>query len=174
MNTRRFIISRDSIPELLQRINSISEVIVDLPDTKETYKTLTDLDWNFADEKEKLQEIKEVEGEQEMTLNNFNELAIYVEAVYRLGKESPELIYKSKTWSDKIKDQYILVGHEPVTIEHSLTSSLLSSFYGQFFTPQNLENKEEVISDLDERLRKTWKEVQNHPSLASYLKVLLK
>lgn len=174
MDTRKFKINRDSIPELLQRINSISEVIVDLPDTKETYKILADLDWDFVEEDEKIQEIKEEECEQEMTLNNFNELATYVEAVYRLGKESPELIYKSKTWSDKIKDQYILVGNEPVTIEHSLTSSLLSSFYGQFFTPQNLENKEEIISDLDERLRKTWREIQNHPSLASYLKILLK
>jgi len=173
MNTRKFKINRDSIPELLKRINTISDVIVDLPDTKETYKTLADLDWDFADEDEKLQEIKEEENEQEMELNNFNELATYVESVYRLGKKSPELTYKSSTWNDEIKKQYILVGHEPVTIEHSLTSSLLSSFYGQFFTPQYIENKDEIINDLDERLRKTWREIQNHPSLASYLKVLL-
>ena len=174
MDTRKFIIKRDSIPELLRRVNSISEVIIDLPDTKETYKTLADLDWDFADEEEKIQEIKECDGgEQEMSLDSFNDMATYIEAVYRLGKKSPGIIFKSKTWSDEVEKLYILVGHEPLSIEHTLTSTLLSSFYGQFFTPQNIENKEEILNDLDDRLGKTWKEIQNHPSLASYLKILL-
>ena len=175
MNTRKFKINRDSILELLNRVNTISDVLVDLPDTKETYKTLADLDWDFADDEEKIQkiEVTETEEKQEFTLDNFNELATYVEAVFRLGKKSPALIFKSKTWKDEVEKLYTIVGHEPTTIEHSLTSSLLSSFYGQFFTPQYIENKEEIINDLDNRLEKTWKEIQNHPSMASYLKILL-
>ena len=173
MNTRKFMIKRDSIPELLRRVNTISDVIVDLPDTKETYKTLADLDWDFVDDEEKIEEIRFEEGEQEFTLENFNDLATYVEAVYRLGKKSPGLIFKSKTWNDEVEKLYSLVAHEPLSIEHSLTSTLLSSFYGQFFTPQNLENKEEILNDLENRMNKTWKEIQNHPSLASYLKILL-
>lgn len=174
MNTRKFKINRDSILELLNRVNTISDVLVDLPDTKETYKTLADLDWDFADDEEKIQEIGVTEGEQEFTLNNFNELATYVEAVFRLGKKSPALIFKSKTWKEEVEKLYTIIGHEPTTIEHSLTSSLLSSFYGQFFNPQYIENKEEIINDLDSRLEKTWKEIQYHLSIASYLKILLK
>jgi len=176
MSIRKFRINKDDILDLLKQVD-ITSVIVELPDTKETYKNLANLDWDFVDEEdmiEKIKSIEEEEGEQKLELNDFNKLATYVEAVFRAGKKSPALIFKSKTWRDEIEKQYFLVGHEPTTIEHTLISTLLSSFYGQFFTPNSIDNEDEVINDLNNRLENTWKEIQNHPSITSYLKILLK
>lgn len=183
-------------PDAIETIKrfGLDEVILDLPDTKETYKILSALvvDWDFYEEPEgeevgDVEEINEMPeenspaknetenlGSLDYLLTDFNKMATYIEAAYKLGKKSPEIIFGSNLWTEEMAKLYDEVGNSILTIDHTLLSTLLSSFYDHFLDPNNLHDRAEIVGDINKRLKEHWKETSNHLSLISYIQILFK
>ena len=193
MGNRKFKMKGLDAIEAIKRFG-LDEVILDLPDTKETYKTLSALavDWDFYEEPEgeevgdmEINEMPEEKsdpaknetenlGSLDYLLTDFNKMATYIEAAYKLGKKSPEIIFGSNLWTEEMAKLYDEVGSSILTIDHTLLSTLLSSFYDHFLDPNNLHDRAEIVGDINKRLKEHWKEAPNHPSLISYIQILFK
>lgn len=186
MGTRKFKIKGSDIGEIIKRLG-IEDVIIDLPDTKETYKTLGAFDWDFVEdeedevwmgEEEKVEEKEKKEGDKDNPLyhllTDFNSMATYIEACYRVAKKSPGIVFKSNLWTEQVGTEFEVVGSEVLAMDHVLLKTLLTSFYDHFLDPENMKEKDEIISDIDDRVSKHWKEAQNHPTLISFIHCLYK
>ena len=189
MGTRKFKIKGSDIGEIIKRLG-IENVIIDLPDTKETYKTLGAFDWDFVGdevdevwmgEEEKVEEKEKKEeylGDNDNPLyhllTDFNSMATYIEACYRVAKKSPGIVFKSNLWTEQVGTEFEVVGSEVLAMDHVLLKTLLTSFYDHFLDPENMKEKDEIISDIDDRVSKHWKEAQNHPTLISFIHCLYK
>lgn len=188
MGTRKFKIKGSDIGEIIKRLG-IEDVIIDLPDTKETYKTLGAFDWDFVEEDEEDEEVEpesveeNEKGEEYLgdndnplypLLTDFNSMATYIEACYRVAKKSPGIVFKSNLWTEQVGTEFEVVGSEVLAMDHVLLKTLLTSFYDHFLDPENMKEKDEIISDIDNRVNKHWKEAQNHPTLISFIHCLYK
>lgn len=183
MGNRKFKIGVNDIKQIIDSLN-LDHLIIELPDSKDTYKALGACDWDFYDEsgEEPILEVtnneeKEIERTCDLTslISSYNELATFIEASYRLARKSPDIIYGSNLYNQEISKLYAQVGSEDISIDHSLISSLLSAFFGDFMNPENMKEKKNVIvEDVDSRLKEHWKEAPNHPSVLSFMGVLFK
>ena len=187
MGTRKFKIKASDFSEIIKRLE-IDNVIIDLPDTKETYKTLGAFDWDFVGDEEirdvEPKSVEEKEKEEEYLgdnnnplyhlLTDFNSMATYIEACYRVAKKSPGIVFKSNLWTEQVGTEFEVVGSEVLAMDHVLLKTLLTSFYDHFLDPENMKEKDEIISDIDDRVSKHWKEAQNHPTLISFIHCLYK
>jgi hypothetical protein len=187
MGTRKFKIKGSDIGEIIKRLG-IEDIIIDLPDTKETYKTLGAFDWDFVedevDEEVEPESVEEKEKKEECLgdndnplyhlLTDFNSMATYIEACYRVAKKSPGIVFKSNLWTEQVSTEFDVVGSEVLAMDHILLKTLLTSFYDHFLDPENMKEKDEIISDIDDRVSKHWKEAQNHPTLISFIHCLYK
>lgn len=185
MGTRKFKIKGSDIGEIIKRLG-IENVIIDLPDTKETYKTLGAFDWDFVGDEE-IRDVEPEKVEEEIErgtttdnnplyhlLTDFNSMATYIEACYRVAKKSPGIVFKSNLWTEQVGTEFEVVGSEVLAMDHVLLKTLLTSFYDHFLDPENMKEKDEIISDIDNRVSKHWKEAQNHPTLISFIHCLYK
>jgi hypothetical protein len=189
MGTRKFKIKGSDISEIIKRLG-IENVIIDLPDTKETYKTLGAFDWDFVGDDEdevwmgEEETVEEKEKKEEYLgdndnplyhlLTDFNSMATYIEACYRVAKKSPGIVFKSNLWTEQVGTEFEAVGSEVLAMDHVLLKTLLTSFYDHFLDPENIKEKDEIISDIDNRISKHWREAQNHPTLISFIHCLYK
>ena len=188
MGNRKFKVNGADVDEIIKRLG-LDKVIIDLPDTKETYKALAPFDWDFLEGEEEIRCIED-EGVEEdenenITLstnplypnimNNFNNMATYIEACFRVAKKSPNMIFLSNLWTEEVSKEYEVVGSQVLAMDHVLLQTLLSSFYNHFLDPDNVKNDSaEIVEDIDKRLKEHWKEAQNHPSLISFVQRLFK
>ena len=187
MGNRKFKIKKgQDINDLIEKLG-LDEIIIDLPDTKETYKTLAAFDWDFV-ESEDINEIPEQTEERienkkesdstnpfdETILKDFNTAATFLGAGYRLAKKSPDIVFGSNLWAEEMMKLYDTVGSETLALDHTLTATFLSSFYNCFLTPDQINDKGEIIEDINNRLKEHWKEAQNHPSMISFIHCLFK
>jgi hypothetical protein len=187
MGNRKFKIKKgQDINGLIEKLG-LDEIIIDLPDTKETYKALSIFDWDFVEEntgegidlniKEKTIPASSTDintSFEKTIIKDFNTAATFLEAGYRLAKKSPDIIYGSNLWVEEMAKLYDIVGSEVLAIDHTLTTTFLSSFYNCFLNPDKIEDRDEMIEDLSDRLKKHWKEAQNHPSMISFIHILFK
>lgn len=179
MGNRKFKIKGQDIDSLIKSLG-LDEIIIELPDCKETYKALGTCDWDFYDESEEsIIEVEEKETERNCDLlsmlSSYNDLATFIEASYRLAKKSPDIVYGSNLYNQEISKLYSVVGSEKVSIDHSLIASLLSAFFNDFMNPENIkEKKDAVVEEVDSRIKEHWKEAPNHPSVLSFMGVLFK
>lgn len=187
MGTRKFKIKGSDIGEIIKRLG-IENVIIDLPDTKETYKTLGAFDWDFVEddgdevwmgEEEKVEEKIERGTTTDNNplyhlLTDFNSMATYIEACYRVAKKSPGIVFKSNLWAEQVGTEFEVVGSEVLAMDHLLLKTLLTSFYDHFLDPGNMEERDEIVNDIDKRVSEHWKEAQNHPTLISFIHCLYK
>lgn len=191
MGNRKFKIKKgQDINDLIEKLG-LDDLIIDLPDTKETYKALAALDWDFVEneniievpeEKSIVEEVIQEENKGEKSTNPFNETilkdfnsaATFLEAGYRLAKKSPDIVFGSNLWTEEMMKLYDTVGSETLALDHTLTATFLSSFYNCFLTPDQIDGLGEVIGDINNRLKEHWKEAQNHPSMISFIHCLFK
>lgn len=175
-NKRRFKVKKNDVLEIIEKLG-LDEVIVDLPDSKETYKILGNFDWDFCDEIDVAE--KEAENEIESLdfpdlLCSFNNMATYIEAGWMVAKKSPALIFESDLWKKEMKKMYDEVGNTILTIDHTMISTYLSSYYGHFMTPNDINDRTDIIEDINKKLKEHWKEAQNHASIISFIAILFK
>jgi len=180
MGNRKFKIKVQDIDSLIKSLG-LDEVIIELPDCKETYKALGTCDWDFYDEEQPIigEEVGEKETERNCDilsmLSSYNDLATFIEASYRLAKKSPDIVYGSNLYNQEISKLYAVVGGEEISIDHSLIASLLSAFFNDFMNPENIkEKKDAVVEEVNSRIKEHWKEAPNHPSVLSFMGVLFK
>lgn len=183
-----------NISEILNLLNiSINDIefIVNVEENKDTYKKLStsDLidDWDFIESQEKVgKPITEKktcscpdidnnyasEGEELAikVINTFNvvsenELATFVEAVWRTSRISPNILFGSNLFITAVKQTYDEVASSDLTLEHSLLSMIISNYYsGHDFNT--------ILNDTLLKLKVNWKTLSSQSSLAGVSKLL--
>lgn len=101
----------------------------------------------------------------EIEVTNYNELATFVEAVFRLSKISGNLIYGSSTYYVALHPIYRQVASE-CTVEHKLLEMIIDVYY------QGVSSFSEALEDTITRLGEKWTELKNHPGITSVAKLL--
>jgi 23S rRNA pseudoU1915 N3-methylase RlmH len=180
----RVDIKTDKVKEVLDKLNKNSEFItldLDIEENKDIYKYLSTSDniisWDFieVEEKEaKENSITEVSKVIEMedssiidpiAITNYNEFATYVEAVWRVSRKSPTLIWGSNFFNKVVNDEYSIVATSPLTLEHGLLVMILQTYY------RDTEIME-ALNDTNNKLKNNWNKLKDHLSLASVSKML--
>ena len=161
-----------------------ADTIVEVEETPELFKKLTLNDgiqeWDFCDEEEpqeikkenNLKPIKEIvfeeydktETPEKRKFNNFNDAATYVEACWLLSKKSPSIIFESSLFNKELETYYNIVASSDVTVEHALLTMILQNYYSQV-------DYDEAYEDIIKKLKDEWKNLNQHPSLASLSKI---
>lgn len=100
-------------------------------------------------------------------IKDYNGLATLVEAIYRLSKNSPNIKFDSGLFYNTLEMEYSEVASSTITIEHSLITMIIETYYRD-------SNMGAALEDTVEKLKGLWisKELQNHPSVTSVTKVL--
>lgn len=151
--------------ELLEKLGYSDGIILEIEDKKEVYKILsTDpniIDWDIENETND----EGPERETDDYVVDFNTLATWVEAVWRLSKKSPAIVYGSDLFNAEVEKEFSVVGSEVASIEHLGIKTLLETFYNNSF--------EFAHEELQGRVKAMWKELPNHPSVISIIAKLL-
>lgn len=179
----RVDIKTDKVKEVLNKLNKNSEFItldLDIEENKDTYKYLSTsnniISWDFIEDEEKkvkesiaeVSKVVEVEDNaiiDPIAITNYNEFATYVEAVWRVSRKSPTLVWGSNFFNKVIKDEYNIVATSPLTLEHGLLVMILQTYY------RDVEIIE-ALNDTNEKLKNNWNKLKDHLSLASVSKML--
>ena len=102
-----------------------------------------------------------------LCVKDYNSLAILVEAIFRLYKQSPNIKFESGLFYNTLEIEYNLVASSPISVEHSLIAMIIETYY-------NKATIGEAIEDTVEKLRGLWltKKLSDHPGVTSLTKVL--
>lgn len=100
-------------------------------------------------------------------VKDYNSLATLVEAIYRRAKQSPDIKFESSLFYNTLEIEYSVVASSPVSVEHSLITMIIETYY-------NKATIDEAIEDTVEKLRGLWitKKLSEHPGVTSLTKVL--
>ena len=183
-----------NISEILNLLNiSINDIefIVNVEENKDTYKKLStsDLieDWDFIESQEKVRKpiteektcscpdidnnyVSEGEELAIKVINTFNvvsenELATFVEAVWRTSRISPNILFGSNLFITAVKQTYDEVASSDLTLEHSLLNMIISNYYSR-------HDFNTALNDTLLKLKNSWKTLSSQSSLAGVSKLL--
>lgn len=148
-----------------------------LEENKQTFTVLTTnpniYDWEFVDDnKPQLQPRKTVDintttTTPELNITDFNELATLIEAMWKVGFKSPNILMNSNMAKELIKEKYNEVAGEIVTVDHALLKMILENFYGN-------TDIIEATEDTKQRMETLWKNMRDYTSLSSITAKLFK
>lgn len=180
----RVDIKTDKVKEVLDKLNKSSEFItldLDVEENKDIYKYLSTSDniisWDFIEDEEKkvkesitkVSKVIEVEEDNSVVdpiaITNYNEFATYVEAIWRVSRKSPTVLWGSNFFNKIIKEEYNIVATSPLTLEHGLLVMILQTYY------RDVEIME-ALNDTNNKLKNNWNKLKDHLSLASVSKML--
>lgn len=102
-----------------------------------------------------------------LCVKDYNSLATLVEAIFRVYKQSPNIKFESGLFYNTLEIEYNLVASSPISIEHSLITMIIETYY-------NKATINEAIEDTIEKLRGLWitKKLSDHIGVTSLTKVL--
>lgn len=105
--------------------------------------------------------------ESSLCVKDYNSLATLVEAIFKLYKQSPNIKFESGLFYNSLEIEYNLVASSPISIEHSLITMIIETYY-------NKATINEAIEDTIEKLRNLWvtKKLSDHQGVTSLTKVL--
>ena len=110
-NTFRLNIEEQESAELFKKLSTDSGI----------------LSWDFNEEpEEKKPEISEDDSSLDIT--NYNKAAIWIEAVWKMSKKSPNLVFGSLLFKEKVALEYNEVAGNTVTVEHALLCMILENY----------------------------------------------
>jgi hypothetical protein len=147
-----------------------------LEENKQTFTVLTTnqyiYDWEFVDDnKPQLQPRKTVDinttTTPELNITDFNELATLIEAMWKVGYKSPNILMNSNMAKELIKEKYNEVAGEIVTVDHALLKMILENFYGN-------TDIIEATEDTKQKMESLWKNMRDYTSLSSITAKLFK
>lgn len=103
----------------------------------------------------------------ELNVNNYNSLATLVEAIFKISKSSPGIKFESGLFFNVLNVEYSNIANSEVTIEHSLLTMIIETYYGD-------SKIEDAIEDTVNKLRGMWisRELSGHPNTTSLSRVL--
>ena len=88
------------------------------------------MSWDFNEEpEEKKPEISEDDSSLVTYITDYNKAAIWIEAVWKMSKKSPNLVFGSQLFKDKVALEYNEVAENTVTVEHALLCMILENYY---------------------------------------------
>lgn len=144
------------------------DLILDLPDEKETYKILMNhpdiIDWDFVEPEEEKQE-KEDESDGRVDMS-WPDLVSWIIASWCVARRSPGLIPGGKLWESTILEEFERVREEETTIEALTLKTFLEVYYSGSLELAN--------SDVVERIKLRWKELSGQGSIAAVASFLFK
>jgi len=187
MNTKIKLKARN-VNELLKLLEKSGDTIctleLDLEVSKSIIKILDNYseDWDFSNKVENsnisLEENKEEDKAADelqgidyytssLGVKDYNSLATLVEAIFRLYKQSPNIKFESRLYCNTLEAEYNLVASSPISVEHSLITMIIETYY-------NKATINEAIEDTIEKLRGLWltKKLSEHPGVTSLTKIL--
>lgn len=193
MNTK-IKIKAHNVNELLKMLEKSGDTLctleLDLEVSKSTIKILENYceDWSFVDDSSKpdyttLKQPEQLTINQEdkkddmplgiayytssLCVKDYNSLATLVEAIFRLYKQSPNIKFESGLFYNTLEIEYNLVASSPISVEHSLITMIIETYY-------NKVTINEAIEDTVEKLRGLWltKKLSDHPGVTSLTKIL--
>ena len=148
-----------------------------LEENKQTFTVLTTnqyiYDWEFVDNvtQVQLQPRKTVDinttTTSELNITDFNELATLIEAMWKVGYKSPNILMNSNMAKELIKEKYNEVAGEIVTVDHALLKMILENFYGN-------TDIIEATEDTKQKMESLWKNMRDYTSLSSITAKLFK
>lgn len=151
-----------------------------LEENKQTFTVLTTnpniYDWEFVDDNKpqiQLQPRKTIDintttpTTPELNITDFNELATLIEAMWKVGYKSPNILMNSNMAKELIKEKYNEVAGEIVTVDHALLKMILENFYGN-------TDIIEATEDTKQRMETLWKNMRDYTSLSSITAKLFK
>jgi len=171
------------IKEVLEKLNKSSEFItvdLDIEENKDIYKYLSTSDdiisWDFIEKENtynknssiqelKNKEVEEIRLEDPIHIDNYNELATYVESVWRVCIKSPIIKWGTDFFYKTLNDEYNMIALSPISLEHALLVMILQTYYRDVDITK-------AIEDTNDKLKNNWNSLKNHPSLASVSKAL--
>lgn len=174
--------------KLLEKSNEIVTINLDLEISKSVIKVLDNYseDWNFLNEEVTTKELKEIKNENfleieskdgelnpldyyisKLGINNYNTIATLVESIFKICKISPNITFESELFFNVLEKEYNKIANSSITIEHSLLSMIIESYYRD-------SKIEDAIKDTTEKLKSMWisKKLSEHPNTTSLTKVL--
>lgn len=147
-----------------------------LEENKQTFTVLTTnqyiYDWEFVEDN-KPQPRKTVDinttttTTPELNITDFNELATLIEAMWKVGYKSPNILMNSNMAKELIKEKYNEVAGEIVTVDHALLKMILENFYGN-------TDIIEATEDTKQKMESLWKNMRDYTSLSSITAKLFK
>lgn len=188
MNTKIKLKARN-VNELLKLLEKSGDTIctleLDLEVSKSIIKILDNYseDWDFINSKVENSNISLEENKEEdkaadelqgvdyytssLGVKDYNSLATLVEAIFRLYKQSPNIKFESGLFCNTLEVEYNLVASSPISVEHSLITMIIETYY-------NKATINEAIEDTVEKLRGLWltKKLSEHPGVTSLTKIL--
>ena len=188
MNTKIKLKARN-VNELLKLLEKSGDTIctleLDLEVSKSIIKILDNYseDWDFINSKVENYNISLEENKEEdkaadelqgvdyytssLGVKDYNSLATLVEAIFRLYKQSPNIKFESGLFCNTLEVEYNLVASSPISVEHSLITMIIETYY-------NKATINEAIEDTVEKLRGLWltKKLSEHPGVTSLTKIL--
>lgn len=188
MNTKVKIKARN-VTELLKLLEKSGDTIctleLDLEVSKSIIKILDNYseDWDFISNKAESSNISLEENKDEdkaadelqgidyyissLGVKDYNSLATLVEAIFRLYKQSPNIKFESGLFCNTLEVEYNLVASSPISVEHSLITMIIETYYNQATIGA-------AIEDTIEKLRGLWltKKLSEHPGVTSLTKIL--
>lgn len=147
-----------------------------LEENKQTFTVLTTnqyiYDWEFVDNVTQIQPRKTVDintttTTPELNITDFNELATLIEAMWKVGYKSPNILMNSNMAKELIKEKYNEVAGEIVTVDHALLKMILENFYGN-------TDIIEATEDTKQKMESLWKNMRDYTSLSSITAKLFK
>lgn len=149
-----------------------------LEENKQTFTVLTTnqyiYDWEFVDNVTQVQlqprktvDINTTTTTPELNITDFNELATLIEAMWKVGYKSPNILMNSNMAKELIKEKYNEVAGEIVTVDHALLKMILENFYGN-------TDIIEATEDTKQRMESLWKNMRDYTSLSSITAKLFK
>lgn len=149
-NTFRLNIEEQESAELFKKLSTDSGI----------------LSWDFNEEPEETKpEISEDDSSLVQYITNYNKAAIWIEAVWKMSKKSPNLIFGSQLFKEKLALEYNEVAGNTVTVEHALLCMILENYY------KDTVDFKTSYEDIVEKIKNNWKGLDQHPSLASIAKL---
>lgn len=176
-------IKADKVKDVLEKLNKNPESItldLTIEENKDTYKYLSTSDdiisWDFIEDEEKevkeniteISKVIEVEDNSvadPIAITNYNEFATYIEAVWRVSRKSPTILWGTNFFNKTVKEEYNIVATSPLTLEHGLLVMILQTYY------RDVEITE-ALNDTNNKLKDNWNKLKDHLSLASVSKML--
>ena len=149
-----------------------------LEENKQTFTVLTTnqyiYDWEFVDNVTQVQlqprktiDINTTTTTPELNITDFNELATLIEAMWKVGYKSPNILMNSNMAKELIKEKYNEVAGEIVTVDHALLKMILENFYGN-------TDIIEATEDTKQKMESLWKNMRDYTSLSSITAKLFK
>ena len=142
-NTFRLNIEEQESAELFKKLSTDSGI----------------LSWDFNEEPEEKK--PEISEDDSIFITDYNKAAIWIEAVWKMSKKSPNLIFGSQLFKEKLALEYNEVAGNTVTVEHALLCMILENYY------KDTVDFKTSYEDIVEKIKNNWKDLDQHPSLAS-------